>query len=406
MDILLLNDATFARYFPSHFRVLSAGPDARYIMPEQDLFNLRLERRLDHNLDEVITRCKSLIPDFNPDVIIQFETSTNYFYRGIEKSPALTVWRPVDNHMFYGWQPVYAQVFDLVLIAQKDYLDHFRQFHNNVHWLPLSTNTKVHYDRNMERDIPVSFVGNINTIVNPERKAFIEALVKIAPVQVFSDKTQEEIAQIYNRSKIVLNQCLNGDLNYRFFEALSNGALCLTPRINAGLSDFFLENEDFVFYEDKDLTSAKEKIDYLLANQEEIERIRKNGHKKTVADHNISNRVSTALDIIEKNNTKTRMQNDFAKTSQLISLLSEFTFGERVTNIHHMQDMISHCAKLDPKATAYSITDLALKFHTRKINDALYFMLNTAKQIPYTDDLIKQAHTILLNAAKNSNLVK
>lgn len=390
MDILLLNDTTFAPYLPRDWRVLAAGPQAQYVMPEQDRFQVWLGPELEQDLDSVLQKCRAVCPGFDPAVIIQFETSLNYFYNGIERARALTFWRLIDTHMFHTWQPIYAQLFDLTLVAQKDYLPLFPPYTPRAHWLPLSTNLTVHQDRGLPRDIPVSFVGSMNPIVHPERVQFFAALQQQVPIQLFSGKNQQEISDIYNRSQVVINECLHRDLNYRIFEALSNGALCLTPRIEAGQEELFVDGQDIVTYADKDVNDAAEKIRALLADPERLERIRCSGYQKVVEHHDIRHRVHEVVSLIQDLLRK-RPARTFTteKLLPLIPLLGEFTFGLRRTPGVHMHGMIRQARSLDPQRTAYYLTSLSGKWLKRQNAMAAGYFLKEARGTGFTDKTLE-----------------
>lgn len=392
MDILLLNDATFAPYFPRDWRVLAAGPQAHYVMPEQDQFQIWLGPGTEQDLEEVLTKCRALYPGFDPDVIIQFETSLNYFYTGIERSNALTIWRLIDTHMFSAWQPYYAQVFDLTLVAQKDYLPLFPPFTEQVHWLPLCTNRKVHQDRGVARDIPVSFVGSMNPTMHPERVKFFSALQALVPIQVFSGKNQQEISEIYNRSQVVINECLSRDLNYRLFEALSNGALCLTPKIDAGQDELFVDGQDIVTYQDKDVNDAAAKIQALLADPARIERIRRSGHEKVSQSHDIQHRVETVIGLIHALRAQRPVRRFYAdKLLSLIPLLGEFTFGLKRISGTHMHELLVRARRMDPPKAAYYLTSLGGKWLQRQHAQAAGYFVKEARATGFTDARLEPA---------------
>lgn len=375
MDVLLLNDTTLVPFLPAHWRVLSAGPKALYVMPDQAHFDFWLPDQLEFALDDVLALCREKVPRFEPQVIIQFETSLNYFYRGIERSPALTVWRLIDTHMFYHWQPLYAHLFDVALLAQRDYLPLFEQVrgsaeHPESSWLPLNTNRKVHYDRGLARDIPVSFVGSMNPVVHPERVKFLEALKQRVPLQIFSGKNQSELAEIYNHSRVVVNECLHRDLNYRLFEALSNGAVCVTPAIEAGQRDLFINGQDIVEYKDKDVNDAARQILALLQDAPRWERIRQSGRDKVLSLHDISHRAQQVVTLVEsqlqrQSFPRTRTL-EARKLLPIVSLLTEFTFELKRVGGRHMEELLLQARLLDPRQTALYLISLARRWLERQ----------------------------------------
>jgi len=295
MNILLINDATFKNILRENHRVIAAGAEgACCLMPSQGDFDVTFPAHPIMHIDEILRR---LPRGFAPELVIHFETHNNYFYLGVEQLPCPVVWRTIDNHM-HTWQPRYAVLYDMTFVAQKDYCDAFRQ-HAPSRWLPLHCFPAVHFDRRMERDLDVSFVGSMNRTLKPKRVEFVEALRKRIPLHVFENIGQEEMAVIYNRSKIVLNECMNNDVNYRIFEALADGALLLTPRAGNGLEDLFQDGEHLVMYRPYDVDDVVEKCAMLLSEHPRYRVIAQRGNELVMRKHTLAHRVDELMSAVE-----------------------------------------------------------------------------------------------------------
>ena len=118
MDILLLNDSRYKRELSKSHRVLCMGPKGINRMQHQNDFDIVLPTAMSFDLQDGLSQLKGVCSDFEPDIIVQFETELNYFYRGIEDANAITVWRSIDNHLFGSWQRFYGQIFDLVFTVR------------------------------------------------------------------------------------------------------------------------------------------------------------------------------------------------------------------------------------------------------------------------------------------------
>lgn len=295
MRFLLLNDTTLkAELLARGHAVRACGPEGKHLMPDQDHFDFSWPLKTVVELDAILERLRPWVPD----VIVQTETHTNYFYRGIERAPCPTLWRTIDNHI-HTWQPRYAMTHDLVLVAQKDYLSSFQALHPEAHWLPLSCFPALHYDRGLARTIPASFVGSLDPQVHPERARFFDALRLRVPVEVHSGLNQVELADLYNRSRIVVNQCVHRDLNYRVYEALSNGALLITPAIENGQSELFVDGQHLVTYPLHDAEAAAAKVRYYLEHDDERKAIARAGYDLVHQEHSLSRRLDTLLELLE-----------------------------------------------------------------------------------------------------------
>ncbi len=294
MRLLLLNDTTMKKYFEKHHEVRACGPVGSYPMPDQARFDFQVPWHTAIDLDQIL----AALSPFTPDVIIHFEACTNIFYRGIEKAPCPTIWRTVDNHI-HGWQPLYAPTHDVVLVAQKDYLPLFEEVHDNAFWLPLCSFPDVHHDRGLERTIAVGFAGSTDPRMHAERARFFSRLTKRVPVDIRSGLDQEALSHFYNQTKIVINQSIQGDLNYRVFEAMANGAMLLTPRIENGLPLLFQDGVELVTYTDGDVDEAAAALHYYLSHEEERERIAAAGARQ-VKNHSVEARALQILRWIEE----------------------------------------------------------------------------------------------------------
>lgn len=296
MRILLLNDTTLkAGLMARGHDVRACGPEARYLMPDQDHFDFTFASRTVVELSELLAR----LGDWVPELILHTEIHTNYFYRGIESAPCPTLWRTIDNHI-HPWQPRYAVTHDLVLVAQRDYLADFEALHPYAWWLPLNSFSQVHYDRKLTRDLPAVFVGSLNPEMHPERAKFFAAVRQKVPVEVQSGLNQNQMSELYNRAKIVVNQCVHKDLNYRVYEAMANGAMLLTPRIQNGQPELFVDGRELVSYPLHDADEAARLIQYYLEHEDERVAIAAAGHQAVMRAHTLEHRLETILSLVQE----------------------------------------------------------------------------------------------------------
>src|SRR5262249_38074868 len=101
----------------------------------------------------------------------------------------------------------------------------------------------------------------------------------------------------YSRAKMVLNIPLGDDLNFRFFEALSSGALLLTKRVDNGQQDLFEEGVDYVAFTSNEEMLAK--VNHYLQSEEARVQIAASGHAKIKAHHTLEIRVRRLLEQIQ-----------------------------------------------------------------------------------------------------------
>lgn len=112
-----------------------------------------------------------------------------------------------------------------------------------------------------------------------------------------------ELNQIYASSKIVIGDSLCKDFTDSFytsdrpFETTGRGGFLLTPYI-AGMTDFFVDRSEAVFYAFDNFVQLKNLIDYYLEHDDERELIRGFGHERTKRENTYTNRMMKMLAIL------------------------------------------------------------------------------------------------------------
>ncbi len=218
--------------------------------------------------------------------------------RDLESSPIPTACVICDCHRNLKPRQTLARLFDHVFLYQKNYLTSFVDHPKEaVYWLPYACDTEFFRDLRVPRDIDVAFIGKLMGPSSDRRRA-IELLSQKYRLNDQRYYTQDEIPRIYSRAKMVLNIPLADDLNFRFFEALSSGALLLTKRIRNGQEELFDEGADYVAFTTPDEMLAK--VDHYLNNQAAREQIAASGYAKVRASHTLEIRVQRLLELIQK----------------------------------------------------------------------------------------------------------
>jgi len=159
-------------------------------------------------------------------------------------SPPAAFWA-IDTHRDFGRRQRQAAGFGAVFAAQKEGAERLRREGlANCEWLPLACDPQIHRRLEMEKDYDVAFVGHINT---PRRQEFLEAVRQRFPQSFLGPAPHTEMSEIYSRAHVVVNCCLNNDLNMRVFEALSCGALLVTNRLTGnGQEELFQDRVHLV----------------------------------------------------------------------------------------------------------------------------------------------------------------
>jgi hypothetical protein len=124
-------------------------------------------------------------------------------------------------------------------------------------------------------------VGTMDRRLNAERVRFFEELQKKAPILVKGGG----FLDVFPYSRIVVNQTVKGDLNFRVFEAMMSGAMLLTEDTANGLKDLFVPDQHLVTYAKNDVDAAAAKIAYWLERPEECRAIGRAGREEILRAH-------------------------------------------------------------------------------------------------------------------------
>jgi len=233
-----------------------------------------------------------------PDLYLWVDPAGRYFPKGIEDLPLPTACYLIDVHLG-TWRRRVAQFFDIVFVAQKNYLEFYRRIvgHDQVYWLPLAAAPDVHRRLELPKIYDVGFVGNLSLAHQKTARARRLRLIasRFRTNDFYRQYTPEEVGQVYSQSHIVFNTSIAGDVNMRVFEGTAAGALVLTDSVGNGLGDLFEIGREIVVYRDD--AELLEKIAYYLTHQEEREEIACAGYRRTHAQHTYAHRVRTVLEV-------------------------------------------------------------------------------------------------------------
>ncbi len=190
-----------------------------------------------------------LAGDFVPDLIIQQETlGPRTFFSDLDAFACRKVFWSIDTHLNSFWHRYYARLFDLVLTTQKHWVSWLEeQGIAHVDWLPWHGSARPVAAWETRRP-GMTFVGRL-TAERPVRGWFVELLRQLGEVRVHEGLGHGAMLAEYDRSMLVPNEAIFGEVNFRLFEAASCACAVLTPA-TPGTEDLFTSGEDVLLYRD------------------------------------------------------------------------------------------------------------------------------------------------------------
>ena len=340
----------------------------------------RVFRRLGHEVCEVNVAASvsgigppgRLVRGYPPDVSIQqlidehgkadlflYIEPLGLIPRHLDSSPIPTACLLSDVHRGLKARLMLAKLFDQVFLYQRNYVGRFRDHDPGaVHWLPYACDIEMFRDLRLPRDLDVAFIGQL---FHPrsERRRIISVLARKYRMNGQRYYLQKEIPEVYSRAKIVVNLPVGDDLNFRFFEALSCGALLLTKRLANGQEELFREDVHYAaFTNEKELL---EKVEFYLRNEEERKKIALAGHEEVVKNHSLATRLETLLDKVRSGPVSSAPVRNMKKDAVLSLYASVYERAGRV------EALLRLAAELKQNPTArLLLLAMAFKSFTRR----------------------------------------
>lgn len=235
---------------------------------------------------------------FEPSLYLWIDSGPKEAPRGTGDSPLPKACYLIDTHVAPELRLRMAANFDVAFLAQKGQVELFRRAGiRRVYWMPLACSPELHALPEMDRHYDVSYVGSFSTEEDNRRRLLLEAVAERFPNGYIGMAWPHDMARIYAQSKIVVNVCVNADVNMRVFEAMAAGALLITDPA-AGLEDLFTDREHLVVYRGR--PELFDLIQYYLGHDEERARIAEQGRAEVLAKHTYRHRVDSMLRIADR----------------------------------------------------------------------------------------------------------
>jgi hypothetical protein len=247
----------------------------------------------DAPLEDVLRTC----PD-TPSVIFHFESAHPLFPIGLERSEIPTVCFHPDTYAFTRRRIHWSAVFDHAAVFHPGYQDRFAQAgHPGAFLLPHAVRSSFFAGPELPREFEIGWVGQTS---GQFYRARAESLPRLAREFRTNDWSRsysiEEVANIYRRSRIVVNigrDDFPQDANLRVFEVLASGALLLTS-LPTELSQLgFQEGAHFVGYRDPSEIAAL--VRKYLADESTRTRIAADARELVLSEHTYDRRVDQLL---------------------------------------------------------------------------------------------------------------
>lgn len=264
-----------------------------------------LLQRLDMKLPvKDLDVCTGLSPDMQqiiadtdpadyPDLYLWVESGGDYYPVNLDSLPCPKVCYLIDSHLYLDKHLEWAKKFDMVFVAQREYLDDFRTQGIRAHWLPLACDQEVHRRFNLPKIHNVGFVGGIKD--GSRREVLLTELARRISIH-YERCYRDDMARLFSQSRIVFNEAIRNDLNMRVFEAMATGSMLLTDMAkNSGQEELFRDGEDYAVYRDNIVCDVAR---FYLDNEDLREQIAARGQRLVHNAHTYGHRMDDLLAVV------------------------------------------------------------------------------------------------------------
>ncbi len=232
--------------------------------------------------------------DFQPDLILQQENlGCRVFLSGMHEVNCLKIFWSVDTHLNMHWHRYYGSLFDGVLTTQKKYVRALeRDCDSEIFWVPwMGAHRNERVLPYHVRDHEITFVGRVSK-ERRSRQWFVDFLTTNYDLYLVDGLNYSQMMDVYRQTRIVPNEAIFGEINFRLFEACSCGCAVVTPYVE-GIEDLFDIGVEIEVYNDvlelRDILSSLSKDHHRAAS------LGLAGYARVMRDHLPENRAVSIL---------------------------------------------------------------------------------------------------------------
>jgi hypothetical protein len=254
-------------------------------------------------LDTTLDRLLSSL-SFTPDYLFFPECGFPFLPEGVVHCSIPSVRLDVDTYTFTHRRIRWASLFDHVAVCHPGYDKLFCKSmpHPGMLVLPHAIDREFFDLPEVPREFDLGWVGQTSGSFYRKRAVWLPRLASEFHCNDWSRRyTLEEVADVYRRSRIVVNIARDDfpqDGNLRAFEALASGALLITPVPSELTPLGLLPGEHFVpYHHEADLPGL---VRQYLNDENSRVRIAEAGRTRVLREHTYDNRVDSLLDHLKK----------------------------------------------------------------------------------------------------------
>lgn len=256
--------------------------------------------------------------DFVPDLVLQIENlGGRSLVTGLENIDCPLIYWCVDPHLNAHWHSTYGRLFDVVCTTQRAWIPALKQHGaQDVRWLPWF-GRDVQWTDWKDRRHGLAFVGRV-TEQRPARKWMVEFLQEKAGQfnpAIEQDLTFGQMLDLYRASRIIPNESILGETNFRLFEGASCGCMVLSQDLGEEQEELFERGREFDTY--SYITDFDEKLSLYLTNDRLTQAMGRAAYERVQAEHLPGHRIQRILEFAHAANRNRALGDEATKWEAL-----------------------------------------------------------------------------------------
>ncbi len=234
---------------------------------------------------------------FSPDLLVQQETlGTRAILAGLENLHCRKAYWAIDSHLNMHWHRHYARLFDVVFTPHLSLFQALPPQWRHPHPAHLTMSGHIRpWQPHAGRSHDVSLVGVLDKH-RPLRGWLADLLRDQFGVQARQGVPFAEMLALYDDTRIIPNESIGFEVNFRLTEGASCGACVLTPDVGPDQDALFDDGREMVVYADG--LDLLEKLRFLLRKPEVAERMGRAAWERVQAQHLPDHRAATLLHVM------------------------------------------------------------------------------------------------------------
>lgn len=276
------------------------------------------------------------VAGFQPQMFLQRETlGLKICFQDIHELSCVKGFWSIDTHLNYYWQRYYGQLFDVFFTPHPTYLSCLGENWRHPHMQRMPQPAReLPWVPHAQRTHTSCFVGR-QTAYRALRERMCTLLQDTHQMEIFDGLTNADMFALYSNTRLIPNECIAFESNFRLLEGAACGCCVLSPVIGEDQDALFTPGKEILVYNDAaELLSL---MDYYTAHPAEAEAVGQAAHSRVQAEHLPRHRARVMLEAMLEampRAPRTAAQGN-AATQALVMAMAQLCLNEQVT----MSDM-------------------------------------------------------------------